>query len=264
MPDTKRNILLVDDDSINLMVSTNLIKKLGHTVKTAENGQEAVDLIEEETFDLVFMDIEMPVMDGFTAAGHVREKEKVSGAHTPIVAMTASEIEGGQERCLEAGLDGFVLKPINAGELPAIIEKYTSNVEKPQLSEEKAGQQEGPVPGESLVAPINIEEALDRAIGDKPLLKMILEEFLKNLLVQVDSLRGSSEMKDSEALWQIAHGVKGSAANIYAEKIRAIASNLELMGKSGNLSEADELIDALEKEHKKLKEYIGGIEWLSD
>jgi signal transduction histidine kinase/ActR/RegA family two-component response regulator len=116
-------ILLAEDNMVNQLVATRLLEKMGHAVRLAKNGQEAVELHRAEQFDLVLMDVQMPVMGGFEATASIRRRERESGAHVPIVALTAHAVVGDRERCLEVGMDDYVTKPIRQDELAAAIRR---------------------------------------------------------------------------------------------------------------------------------------------
>lgn len=111
------HILLAEDNVVNQKVATKMLERMGHTVSVASNGREAIDMMEQTRFDLVLMDVQMPVMDGFTATGLIREREKTTGEHATILAMTAHAMKGDEEKCLAAGMDGYLPKPIKANEL---------------------------------------------------------------------------------------------------------------------------------------------------
>jgi len=119
---TSQRVLLVEDNPVNQTVARRLLEKHGFSLKVVGNGREAVAATAEEPFDLVLMDIEMPEMDGLDATGAIRERERVHGGHVPIIAMTAHAMKGDQERCLRAGMDAYVTKPIRTAELFAAIE----------------------------------------------------------------------------------------------------------------------------------------------
>jgi CheY-like chemotaxis protein len=114
-------ILLAEDNSVNQRVACRLLEKRGHTVAVACNGRQAIDLFDERAFDLVLMDVQMPEMDGFEATAAIRAREKATGHRIPILAMTAHAMKGDQERCLAAGMDGYVTKPIKPAALLAAI-----------------------------------------------------------------------------------------------------------------------------------------------
>ncbi len=120
-------ILLVEDNPINRIVATEILKKENHTITTANNGQEALDLWSEKTFDLLIMDISMPKIDGWEATRIIREKEKLTGKHTVIMAMTAHAMKGDERRCLQAGMDAYISKPVNRVKFVGLVEKLCGN-----------------------------------------------------------------------------------------------------------------------------------------
>jgi CheY-like chemotaxis protein len=124
---TRLQILLAEDSSVNQTLAVRLLEKWGYQVKVANNGSEAVNLLDTESFDLVLMDVEMPGMDGLEATAAIRNKEKVTGAHIPIVAMTAHSMLGDEERFLQAGMDAYISKPITSDKLFGIIESLTTS-----------------------------------------------------------------------------------------------------------------------------------------
>jgi two-component system sensor histidine kinase/response regulator len=118
-------ILLVEDNPVNQVLAVRLLEKRGHAVAVAGNGKEALVALEKQAFDLVLMDVQMPVMDGFEATAAIREKEKTSGNHLPVIAMTAHAMVGDKERCLEAGMDDYITKPIRGEELSDLLKHYS-------------------------------------------------------------------------------------------------------------------------------------------
>jgi CheY-like chemotaxis protein len=120
---TPRKILLVEDVAVNQMLAVRILEKAGHRVVVAENGREGLAVLATQPFDVVLMDVQMPEMDGFEAATTIRERERASGTHVPIIAMTAYAMTGDRERCLAAGMDGYISKPIRARELLNAVEK---------------------------------------------------------------------------------------------------------------------------------------------
>lgn len=125
-PLSSLRVLLVEDNPVNRLLATMLLEKRGHRVAVAGNGREALDALENESYDLVFMDVQMPEMDGIEATLAIREKEKMNGNHQPIIALTAHAMKGDRERCLQAGMDGYLSKPIRPQELDEILEKYVA------------------------------------------------------------------------------------------------------------------------------------------
>ena len=119
-------ILLVEDNAVNQMLAMRLLEKQGHSVAIANNGREALVFLERESFDAALMDVQMPEMDGFEAAAAIREREKSTGQHMPIIAMTAHAMQGDRERCLAAGMDGYTAKPIQAQRLFDTLDEILS------------------------------------------------------------------------------------------------------------------------------------------
>ena len=122
----KFRILLAEDHVVNKKLAVRLLEKHGHSVVVASNGREAISAVGKDTFDLVLMDVQMPEMDGLSATAAIRARERESGDHLPIIAVTAHAMKGDQERCLEAGMDGYITKPIRVKELLATIEQVMS------------------------------------------------------------------------------------------------------------------------------------------
>jgi two-component system sensor histidine kinase/response regulator len=130
-------ILLVEDNAVNQRLAQRMLEKRGHTVIVVTNGREALVALQENSFDLVFMDVQMPVMDGFEATAAIRKMEKSSGGHVPIVAMTAHAMVGDMERCQAAGMDAYLSKPFRLQELNDILSRYSalsSDIELPKVT----------------------------------------------------------------------------------------------------------------------------------
>jgi two-component system, sensor histidine kinase and response regulator len=119
--EARRRVLLAEDNAINQRIAVKLLERQGHTVVVAQNGQEAVDAVEREEFDIVLMDVQMPVMGGFEATSRIRSKEKNTGGRVKIFALTANAMSGDREKCLEAGMDGYLSKPLKMDELYAVL-----------------------------------------------------------------------------------------------------------------------------------------------
>ena len=125
-PSQPRRILLAEDNPTNRILALRILEKRGHKVIVAENGKEAVDLLEQHEVDLVLMDVQMPVMGGFEATVAIRERERSTGRHMPIIAMTAHAMKGDRERCLDAGMDDYISKPVDSAKLLALVDRVGS------------------------------------------------------------------------------------------------------------------------------------------
>jgi two-component system sensor histidine kinase/response regulator len=134
-------VLVAEDNAVNQRLASRLLEKRGHRVTVTANGREAVETLANQTFDLVLMDVQMPEMDGFEATAVIREREKHSGAHVPIIALTAHAMKGDKDRCLAAGMDGYLAKPIRSQELDDILETCLSQrkptVQVPEIAEQR-------------------------------------------------------------------------------------------------------------------------------
>jgi CheY-like chemotaxis protein len=128
-------VLLAEDNRVNQRVATRLLEKRGYTVVVAEDGARALEALQEQSFDLILMDVQMPVLDGVRAAMAIREQEKTTGSHIPIIAMTAHAMAGDRERFLESGMDGYISKPFNSQELFQVIETFVGPNPQPGLKE---------------------------------------------------------------------------------------------------------------------------------
>jgi len=131
----RMHILLAEDNAVNQVLAVRILEKRGYSVTVAPDGQAAVEAFKTGGFDLVLMDIQMPRMDGFEATAAIRESEKLTGGHIPIVAMTAHALVGDRERCIASGMDGYVSKPIRTSELFATIERVLGDKLKPESAE---------------------------------------------------------------------------------------------------------------------------------
>jgi len=123
-PSSSLRVLLVEDNPVNQRLASRLLEKRGHSVVVAANGLEALEALEKENFDLVFMDVQMPVMDGFETTAAIRKKEKAGGVRLPIVALTAHAMKGDREKCLAGGMDGYLTKPIRPQEVDEILRSH--------------------------------------------------------------------------------------------------------------------------------------------
>jgi two-component system, sensor histidine kinase and response regulator len=125
-PPSRLSILLAEDNVVNRAVAAAILERRGHSLVHAVNGREAVEAAAREAFDLIFMDVQMPEMDGLEATSRIREAEQATGRHTPIAAMTAHAMAGDRERCLAAGMDEYISKPLNKAELLALLERISA------------------------------------------------------------------------------------------------------------------------------------------
>ncbi|MHC4437222.1 MAG: PAS domain-containing protein [Planctomycetota bacterium] len=238
------HILLAEDGLVNQKVAVSLLEQQGHKVTVANNGRQALAALDSESFDVVLMDIQMPTMDGYEATATIREKEKASGEHIPIVAMTAHAMKGDRERCLEAGMDGYIAKPIRAKDLYETIEKTTAKVWESQRHEDIiADEQEI----------IDRDKILERTGANEETLKEIVELFAAESAKLMKKIRDAITSGDSLTLQRAAHTLKGSVRIFGAERPATAAKRLEIMGRDENLADAEEAWQVLVEEIERLK-----------
>jgi two-component system, sensor histidine kinase and response regulator len=254
-PDAARSlrILLAEDGIVNQRVAVSLLERRGHAVVIANNGQEAVDALERERFDLVLMDVQMPEMDGLQATAAIREKEKALGGHIPIIAMTAHAMKGDRERCLAAGMDEYVPKPIRADELYETLERMAPA--ESRVRAEPAPPAPPPAPEEETAmdqAPFDWEVARERIGGSDDVLRDLAELFVTECPKMMEQIRTAIDDGADADLRRAAHTLKGSAAVFVAEPTVAAALRLEEMGESGERAGVEEAWQTLEAEVDRL------------
>ncbi len=243
------SILLAEDNAVNQKLATKMLERMGHTVTVAGNGVEALDTLEKANFDLVLMDVQMPEMDGLDATKNLRIKEKITESHIPIIAMTAYALKGDKERCLEAGMDGYISKPINAQELYEVIEHIMGTFEKEP--------QQQPIPAKAATV-LDKTAILDRVGGDVDLLKEIVALFLEDSPRLLAEIREAFQNGNPELMSRAAHTLKGSVSNFAAESATRAALRVENSGRSLDLAEAPEAIMQLEREMGRVREETYG------
>jgi len=263
------HILLAEDNVINQRVAVTILQKRGYTVVVASNGKEALAVAGREPFDLILMDVQMPEMDGFEATRAIREKEALSRStlsprsstlstqdselrtpdselfHIPIVAMTAHAMKGDRERCLEAGMDAYVSKPLQVQQLFEVIESLL-----PTGAETETG-----TPGQTVPAgPVfDLDATLARVEGDRELLQEIIGLFCDEAPGLLAAIQESIARRDAKALGRAVHTLKGSVGHFGAQRAYDAALRLEVMGRSGDLTNVEETYAELEEEVTCLK-----------
>lgn len=236
------HILLVEDNIINQRLAAHLLEKNGHEVVTAAGGREALAALEQHTFDVALMDVQMPDMDGLEATAAIREAEKTSGAHLPIIAMTANVLEGDRDRCLQAGMDSYVSKPLEARELFRALEKI--------VPAERSAEPLAP-PDEDLV--LDKASLLARLGDDLDLLAEITGLLFESSPGQLSAIKEAIENNNGKDLERAAHALKGAVANLSGTAAFEAALKLEKMGREGDLSCAKQAYDSLERQMDRLQ-----------
>ena len=237
VPRKNLKVLLAEDNSVNQKVARSYLEKAGHEVIVANNGVDAIFMLRDENVDLILMDVQMPKMSGLEATEQIRQSEKGTSKHIPIIAMTAHAMQGDQEKCLDVGMDGYLTKPVKPRILFETIKKVLrENVDDP-----------APVSKSQLVAAVD---------GDADLLKEIVGIFLEECSELVSKIRAAISSHDSQTLVRSAHTLKGSVGYFGAEEVIKNASELERMGREKNFNDAEQVFLLLEKRLEHIKPLI--------
>jgi CheY-like chemotaxis protein/HPt (histidine-containing phosphotransfer) domain-containing protein/anti-sigma regulatory factor (Ser/Thr protein kinase) len=247
-------VLLVEDNPINQQVAGAMLARLGLQMTLANNGREAVDLVREREFDLALMDCQMPVMDGYEATAAIRQLETSLDKRLPIIALTANSMQGDEQKCLEAGMDGFLAKPFTLVQLQVLLARWLLPAPASQGRDAHVDNPADGAPAAN-VAAINeqILESLcelDEA-GGKDLMKKVLRIFLESAQHSVVQIENAIRAGDSKVLSRAAHTLKSSTANVGAETLSAFYRQLERLGREERIDEARALLDQIRREHHR-------------
>jgi CheY-like chemotaxis protein/HPt (histidine-containing phosphotransfer) domain-containing protein len=260
-------ILLAEDNEINQKMTRTLLTRKGHSVDLAVNGLEAVNAAKTRHYDLIFMDVQMPEMDGFEAAQVIRKLEQegdLAGQHIPIIAMTAHALHGDRQRCIDAGMDDYVSKPLDPRKVFQALERWAESIPtvepEPAAAAKKKGdtQQLNPkrnghvktensknidddIPQEDLYnddITLDIDNALNRFSDDRDFYYTLLGDFLHSLPNRLEEMRTALESGDTRALSYLAHNLKGVAANFSARQLARVSAVLDEHCRVGDLEAA--------------------------
>jgi len=242
----KLRILVAEDNPVNQVVIIRALQKMGHTPVLAQNGKAALTLASTEKFDLVFMDVQMPEMDGLAATGAIRKSEEQSGLHLPIFAMTAHAMKGDRERCIAAGMDGYITKPVRFSDIEETLAGLT-------------GVKVDPPPATVRTESWGRNEALERIGGDQQLLRDLCQIFLEESPKLMAKLREAIASGDCDGIMRAAHSLKGESSYLGAVRTSQAARQLEDMGRHRDLSHADVTLAELEREISSLHDELKGL-----
>ena len=257
-------ILVAEDNPINQEIALAILESAGIFVEIVKNGKEAVEAAHKSHFDAVLMDIQMPEMDGYEATKIIRGDSRFTSL--PIIAMTAHAMKGDEEKCLKAGMDGYISKPINQERLFYIIWKSIRqqeplSAEEPEaVSEETVVAEAGDLPAR--LPGINIEDALKSLNIDSNVFKGVLIKFLRNNKDTISKIRSAFESKDWESLMQMSHSLKGSAGNIGADELHKAAMKLEMASREA--STKPPTLSLIEGVDTSLDKVLASLETLVD
>jgi PAS domain S-box-containing protein len=247
-------ILLVEDNDINRQVVLRLLAKAGIKVDIAENGIQAVEAARKTAYDFILMDVQMPEMDGFEATRKIRAKE-ADGRHAIIIAMTAHALKGYRGRCLEAGMDDYLSKPVDRGKLLGVFERWASRYNRVE-SGAGSGGQNGPDPTAlHHRSPVDMKSAMARFDDDGEFFNSMLAEFLNYMPGKLSAIEGAAESRDPVGLRNHAHSLKGTAGMLSAGTLTSILLRIEEKGYEGDIEGAMPLLEDLKAEISRLEEF---------
>ncbi len=281
-------ILLAEDNPINQKLAIVLLQKAGYSVDAVENGAQALQKVQEQQYSGVLMDVQMPEMDGLEATQKIREFEKETGGHIPIIAMTAHAMQGDRERCLAAGMDDYVTKPLEPKVLFSALDRWTQlsaearqEVEPVQdyshdQSAFAAGADEGLFGETALPAsraeaaavqtqlrispsdavPVDFDAALSRFEGDHEFMKEMFKEFKGHLLARISEIQNAMQERDANQLARLAHNLKGVSLNFSANPLADIALHIEEICKREDLTLAPMLVEQLGAEARRVESFL--------
>jgi len=238
-------ILVAEDNAVNQKVALRMLEKWGCRADAVANGREALVALERIPYDIILMDVQMPEMDGFEATAEIRRREDTTGKHIPIIAMTAHAMEGDRERCLEAGMDDYVAKPITSRDLFAALSRWGAN------NQERAMETIGNGIDNRVVFDF---DRLHKSCGDDfEFEQEVLTVFLRSAQTTLTNLDTVITIEQASEVEMQAHGLKGSCRTLGAEILGEICLELEIMGKDGDLTGAHAALGRAQREYEKLR-----------
>jgi two-component system sensor histidine kinase/response regulator len=248
-------VLLVEDNVVNQKVARRFLERLGCEVMLAENGAEAVTAFEQGGFQLVLMDVQMPVMDGYTATREIRDRER-GERRIPIVALTANAMTGQLERCLEVGMDALLTKPLAVEALQDVLERYGLAMNESNLPDSAV---ESLVSSAPEAPPIDLDQLRELTGDDAEFIRSIAESFASSSAQLLASLRAGAAAGDGAQIARAAHALKGASANLYAGKLRDLAAELEAQGTQLAKPELEGRIAAMTRESDRVCVALHGL-----
>ena len=286
---TGLRLLLAEDNAINQKLAVVLLQKAGYSVDAVETGAQALEKFKTNQYSAVLMDAQMPEMDGFDSTRQILEWEKERSLHVPIIAMTAHAMQGDRERCLEAGMDDYVSKPIEPKVLFSTLDRWlqASSLPSKELTEESvqdysseavlhptvmedglfgekqvpASEQEKPasakeVKDSSITLPVDFDAALYRFGGDRNFMMEMFKEYKDHLPQRLSEIHDALKNGDTNRFGRLVHNLKGVSLNFSADPIAKVCLEMEELSKREDLTDAPRLVAQLDDEVRRLEEFI--------
>lgn len=238
-------VLVVEDNLVNQKVARAMLEKMGIHVDLASNGQEALSLLRQNLYHIVFMDIEMPGMDGFETTRRIRDEKQGLSKDIPIIAMTAHATVEIKDACIAAGMNDYITKPISQETVRKVLERWVKGSKTNEDTKEEAEKDTGQIPI------FERDKFLQRLGGDEELAKTLLQVFASDVPNTIEQLKQALEEGDVKSATRHAHTIKGAAANVSAERLRASASKIEELLKEGDVGRSKLMLPLLEKDFQE-------------
>jgi CheY-like chemotaxis protein/HPt (histidine-containing phosphotransfer) domain-containing protein len=254
---TSAPILVVEDNPINQQVACGWLRKLGYRADVAANGFEALEALERIAYAAVLMDCQMPEMDGFQATAELRRREDTT--HTPVIAMTANVMQGDRERCLEAGMDDYVPKPVRLEDLEAALRRWLPTPESSHLAAARQSVSETD-PGAHAIDPGLMArlEQLDRP-GHAGEVSKLIGMFLEDTSHRLSLLHQAAICQDGGTLLEVAHALRGAAGHFAITELVALCERLEELARTGALDGASEIVSELDQAYARVRDTLEPI-----
>lgn len=258
----RKRILVADDNETNQLVAVQILGRLGYHAEVAANGAEAVEAFRTLPFDLILMDCQMPVMDGYEATRAIREAERVTGHHMPIIAATANAMKGDREKCLAAGMDDYLRKPVKMEELRITLERWLAPKPAESAAFPAARRARATSHRKEKGKPMDLLDPevfgqLKQADGGTGgFLLALMDKFLEEAPKRLAGLSVAVDRGDKEALAKAAHSLKGSSATLGARELSGMCAGLEECGKAGRMTEAGQRLSAIQQEFSRVKQAL--------
>jgi CheY-like chemotaxis protein/HPt (histidine-containing phosphotransfer) domain-containing protein len=264
---SNQRILLAEDNPINQKLAAILLKKAGYYVDAVDNGLQVIEKAKEGKYDAILMDVQMPELNGFEATRRIREMEAGSDQRIPIIAMTAHAMKGDRGRCLAAGMDDYVPKPLEVRILLDALDRWLKISESEEEVQVQTGepvhaaplQAVTPVEPTALLVdelPMDVQRALERFGDDRPFLVEMSRDYVAGFPERIKDLKTAIETRNANDLSRHAHNLKGVSANFSAGPVTNLCAELEILGRQDDLAAAPELIARLEVETSRLIDYM--------
>ena len=248
------HVLLVEDNLVNQKVAVRFLERLGCTVEVAANGAAGVTAAMARHFDLILMDLQMPVMDGMTATRKIRELESLR--HTPIIALTANAMSGDRERCEAAGMDDYLTKPIEVERLRAALTKYGLALPAGAASNSATAGSDAGSGATGKLAPIDLRALNELIDGDSEFARDLAAAFIDSGEQQIAEMQRALASGNREALGEAAHKLKGACANIHAQSLRTMAQTLETDSNAAVTENLESTLASLRREFQRAKQFL--------